>query len=99
MKQIEKIIEKLKELKPLLEKDYQVTEIGVFGSYARDEQTENSDIDILVSFAENAQVGLLKFCGMQIFLSELFQKKVDLVSKRGIKPALKKYILNEVIYV
>jgi hypothetical protein len=99
MREIDKIIEKLKELKPILEKDYDVSEIGVFGSYVRDEQTENSDIDILVSFDQNACVGLIKFCGMQIFLSDIFKKKVDLVSKRGIKPALEKYILNEVIYV
>lgn len=92
-------MEKLKELKPELEKEYFVEELGVFGSYARNEQTENSDIDILVSFDQEATVGLLKFCGLQIFLSKIFNKKIDLVSKRGIHPALENAILSEVIYV
>lgn len=99
MNDIQKIIEKLKELKPDLEKEYFVEELGVFGSYARNEQTENSDIDVLVSFDQTATVGLLKFCGLQIFLSKIFNKKIDLVSKRGIHPALKNNILSEVIYV
>jgi len=99
MKDVDRIIEKLKELKPTLETDYEVTEVGIFGSYVRDEQTENSDIDILIELKENHSVGLIKFCGLKDFLSEIFGKKVDLVTKKGIKPALKKYILNEVIYV
>jgi uncharacterized protein len=98
MKEFEKIIEKLKELKPYLEKEYSVEEIGVFGSYVRDEQREDSDIDVLVSFDNNARVGLLKFSGMQIFLSGIFNRKIDLVSRRGIHPALKKFILGEVKY-
>jgi len=99
MKEIEIIIEKLRELKPTLETKYEVAEVGVFGSYARDEQTENSDIDILVELKENHSVGLIKFCGLKNFLSSILGKEVDLVTKKGIKPALKKYILNEVIYV
>ncbi len=99
MNELEKIIEKLKELKPGLEKDYSVEELGVFGSYARNEQTENSDLDILVGLKRGHSVGVIKFCGLQSFLSKIFNKKIDLVSKRGIHPAIKKYILDEVIYV
>ena len=99
MQKKEQIIKKLKELKPYLEKEYSVEEIGVFGSYARNEQTEESDIDILVALKQGHSVGLIEFCGMQIFLSEIFNKKIDLVSKRGIHPALEKYILNEVVYI
>ena len=99
MKKVNEILEELRELKPYLEKEYSVEEIGVFGSYVRNEQTEDSDIDILVGFYQNHTVGLLKFCGLQIFLSDKFNKKVDLVSKRGIHRALKKYILGEVIYI
>ncbi len=99
MKDLQEVIQKLKELKPDLEKEYFVEELGVFGSYARNEQTETSDIDVLVSFDQNATVGLLKFSGLQLFLSKIFNKKIDLVSKRGIHPALEKDILNEVIYV
>ncbi len=99
MNELEDIILKLKELKPELEKDYSVEEIGVFGSYARNEQTENSDLDILVGLKRGHSVGVIKFCGLKNFLAQILNKKIDLVSKRGIHPAIKKYILNEVIYV
>jgi len=99
MKEVDKIIQKLKEFKPILEKEYEVSEVGIFGSYVREEQTENSDIDILVELRKNHSVGLIEFCGLKDFLSKMLGKKVDLVTKNGIKPALKKYILNEVIYV
>ncbi|OGI01348.1 MAG: hypothetical protein A2Y25_02510 [Candidatus Melainabacteria bacterium GWF2_37_15] len=99
MSELENIIEKLKEVKPILEKEYSVEELGVFGSYARNEQTENSDIDVLVTLKRGHSVGVIKFCGMQMFLSKIFNKKIDLVSKKGIHPALEKYILSEVIYV
>ncbi|MFH0702055.1 MAG: nucleotidyltransferase family protein [bacterium] len=99
MKEREKIIQKLKELKPDIEKKYKITEIGIFGSYVREEQNENSDVDILVAFTEDANMSLFKFCSFESWLSEILGKKVDLVIKSGIKPALKKYILNEVIYI
>ncbi|OGH99958.1 MAG: hypothetical protein A2Y25_02435 [Candidatus Melainabacteria bacterium GWF2_37_15] len=93
------IIEKLRELKPYLEKEYSVEEIGVFGSYARGEQREDSDIDVLVSLKRGHSVGLIEFCGLKEYLSEILHKNVDLITKKGIKPALKKYILGEVIYI
>ena len=99
MKEIDRIIEKLKEVKPVLEQEYEVSEVGIFGSYVRDEQTENSDIDILINLKEGHSVGLIKFCGLKEFLAKVFGKRVDLITKKGIKPALKKYILSEVIYV
>lgn len=99
MSELEQIIQKLKEIKPELEKDYSVEELGVFGSYARNEQTEKSDLDILVGLRRGHSVGVIKFCGLQNLLSRIFDKKIDLVSKKGIHPAIKNYILSEVIYV
>ena len=72
-------------------------EIGVFGSVARGDETEKSDIDILVSF--NMPIGFFDFIRLEDFLSKLLGAKVDLVCKRALKPVIKDDILKEVIYV
>ncbi|MCD4794746.1 MAG: nucleotidyltransferase family protein [Bacteroidales bacterium] len=87
---------KLRKLKPLLNKQYFVYKIGYFGSYARNEQNEDSDIDILVYFR--------KPIGWEFFdLHELLEKeleiKVDLVSEKALKEQLRQIILNIVIYI
>lgn len=97
MKEIEKIIEKLKEIKPELEQSYFVKEIGVFGSYVRDEQTDNSDIDILIDY--NRGMTLFTLVDLQDFLEKIFNKKVDIVFKTSLRPRIGKHILAEVIYI
>ena len=99
MKHLNEIVENLKELKPEIEKRYQITEIGVFGSYARNEQTKNSDLDILVSISDSSRLSLLGFCKVKNWLSELLGVKVDLVMKSSLKPNIGKRILSEVIYL
>ena len=61
MKSIAQIRKKIEALKPDLEEKFQVETIGVFGSYSRGEQTKKSDVDILVEFAKDAHIGLLKY--------------------------------------
>lgn len=68
-----------------------------FGSFARGEETEKSDLDILVEFDE--PVGFFEFIRLEKFLSDVFNRKVDLVAKNAIKPAIKERVLNETIYV
>lgn len=97
MTEVEKIIEKLKEIKPELEKSYFVREIGVFGSYVRNEQTENSDIDILIDY--NKGMTLFDVVDLQNFLENMFKKKVDVVFKKSLRPRIGKRILSEVIYI
>lgn len=99
MQDLNGIIEKLKEIKPVLESEYEVEEVGVFGSYVRGEQKETSDVDILVSLRQGHSIGLIEFCGLKELLSEILGIPVDLITKKGIKPALKKYILGEVVYL
>ena len=99
MKSIAQIRKKIEALKPNLEEKFQVETIGVFGSYSRGEQTKKSDVDILVEFAKDAHIGLLKYVELEIFLSEQLGIKVDLVAKGGLKPSLKDAILSEVVYV
>jgi uncharacterized protein len=99
MKSIKHIRKRLEDLKPILEERFQVETIGVFGSYIRGEQTEKSDVDVLVEFKKDAHIGLLKYVELEIFLSEQLGVKVDLVAKGGLKPSLKERILSEVVYV
>ncbi|MBI5885171.1 MAG: nucleotidyltransferase family protein [Deltaproteobacteria bacterium] len=99
MKNINEIIEILKADKPELIKRYGVKEIGVFGSYVRDEAGAQSDLDILVEFDANADIGLLKFVNMENHLSDILSVKVDLVMKSALKPMIGKRILEEVIYL
>jgi uncharacterized protein len=80
-----------------LRKKYKVKEIGIFGAYVRQEQTKNSDVDVLVSFYET--IDLFTFVELENYLSDILGVKVDLVMKEGIKPRLKERILNEAVYV
>jgi len=94
---IDRIIMILRENKPVLEEKYKVKTLGVFGSYVRGEQKEGSDLDILVEFQE--PVGLFKFMELEEFLEKNTGVKVDLVSRKALKPRIGKYILEEVINV
>ncbi len=96
MKTKRDIENKLKELKPILRQKYYVDKIGVFGSFSRNEQKKNSDVDILVSFRK--PVGW-DFFDLQDFLEKELDLKVDLVSDKGLKKQLKKAILNSVEYI
>ncbi len=81
----------------LLKEKYNVQELGVFGSIARGDNTQASDIDILVEFSQ--PIGFFKFIELENYLSNILEKKVDLVTKKALKDAIKDNILKEVIYV
>lgn len=86
----------LKKYKISLTKKYHIKELGVFGSYSRNDQNENSDIDILVEF--ESPIGL-DFVSLAEDLEKILNKKVDLVSKGAIKPRLWEYIKKDLTYV
>ena len=97
---LETIKRKIALNKPYLLKTYGVTEIGVFGSFARGDQNADSDIDISVELNHNkVPVGLFEFAGMQFYLEDLLGRKVDLVTKGGIKPLIKDRILSQLVIV
>ncbi|QWR77126.1 nucleotidyltransferase family protein [Candidatus Magnetomonas plexicatena] len=77
---------------------YQVRSIALFGSYVRDEQRDNSDIDFLVEFNEGAK-NFDNFMDLKFFLEDLFGRKVDLVTVQALRPQLKESILREITYV
>jgi len=97
MKDFYKIKETLALHKRELRDRFKVKGIGVFGSYVKKQQKEGSDIDILVEFEE--PVGMFEFIALEDYLSELLGVKVDLVSRKALKPRIGERILKEVIYV
>jgi len=90
------IKEKLKNNKAKLSSKYGLSYIAIFGSYGRGQQTNDSDVDILVDF--DKPIGI-EFIDLAYELEEILKVKVDLVSKNGIKPNYFKNIENELIYV
>jgi predicted nucleotidyltransferase len=96
-KKLKKIEKLLKENKLLLTKQFKVKEIGIFGSVVRGEDKERSDVDILVEFEE--PIGFFKFLELEEYLSDLIGRKVDLVSKKALKPRIGKHILKEVAFL
>lgn len=97
MKKIGKIKQILAQHKQELENRFNVKEIGVFGSYVRNEQYRKSDLDILVGFKKSP--GLFGFIDLEGYLTDLLKLKVDLVTKNALKPHIGEYILKEVLYI
>jgi predicted nucleotidyltransferase len=87
----------LREHLPELGERYGVKSLGLFGSYVRGEQREDSDLDVLVEF-EYAP-NLVEFVNLEYYLSALLGVKVDLVMKRALKPRIGERILQEVMEV
>jgi len=82
---------------PKLTQKYNISYLGIFGSYIRGEQKEDSDLDILVEFSREPD--LLEFIGLKQELSEALGVEVDLVMKSALKPRIGKRILEEVVQV
>ncbi|RZN65248.1 MAG: nucleotidyltransferase [Candidatus Methanoliparum thermophilum] len=80
-----------------LEERFRVKEIGVFGSYVRDEQKRGSDIDILVEFKEGYKT-FDNYMELKFYLEEILKSEIDLVLKTAIREELKQSILSEVNY-
>jgi predicted nucleotidyltransferase len=90
------ILNKLRDIKPVLHRDFSVKEIGLFGSFADDSHTEDSDIDILVEFEK--PIGW-KYFSLEIYLENIFGRKIDLVTKNALKMQIKEQVLNQVYYI
>jgi predicted nucleotidyltransferase len=91
--QIEHIKNILKTELPNLRAKYHIKSLDIFGSYLRNENNSESDIDILVSFTEVPS--LFKFIELEDYLSNLLGIKVDLVMKSSLKPFIGQKILSE----
>jgi len=80
-----------------LHKKFKVKTLGVFGSYVYGEQRRVSDVNVLVEFEE--PIGLFEFMDLEDYLSQLLGVKVNLVSKKALKPHIGESILKEVIMI
>jgi len=93
----ETVIALIKQNKNKLE-EFGVEEIGLFGSFATGNETEKSDVDILVNLNKNKKT-FRNFLSLNYFLEKLFGTKVDLVTKQSLSPFIGPHILKSTIYV
>ena len=94
-KQLENIKGVLKDLKREIRNKYKAELLGIFGSFARGEQTSESDLDVLVLFDTDAT--LFDFVGLAIFLEEKLGIKVDIVPQDTLRKEIKEKILSDVV--
>lgn len=93
----ENISTRLAQLKPKLEQEYPISELGIFGSYARGEQESDSDLDILVAF--DKPVTLFDLVRLENELAEVLGIEVDLVTKDSLKPRIETRIRDDLVTV
>jgi predicted nucleotidyltransferase len=92
----ELILDFLRQHKQEMQERFGVTKIGLFGSYARGDAREDSDIDVAIELATYSADG---YFGVLHLLEDRFQKRIDLGIESNFKPLLKPYIMKDIIYV
>ncbi|MDZ3837963.1 MAG: nucleotidyltransferase domain-containing protein [Rhodospirillales bacterium] len=95
MKDLTCVLAELRELQPELKKRYPIKAIGVFGSYVRGEQRDDSDLDVLVDLGQG--MTLIDLVGLQLAIGEALGLTVDLAVKDALKPRIEKRILAEAV--
>ena len=93
----EEIKKKVSDKLPFLRQKYNVKRLGLFGSVVRGQQKKGSDVDMLVEFM--SPVGFFDFMRLENSLAEILNRKVDLVSKKALKTAIRDDVLRETLYV
>lgn len=98
MTEISNIKKTINQFRPQLEQ-YGIEKIGIFGSYSRGEQREDSDVDILINLSKPIKIGYLELIALEDLLSESLSTPVDLVVKSSLKESHQEKILKEVQYL
>ena len=80
-----------------LVENYGITSLALFGSVAREEATDTSDVDVLVDFG--APPTFDQYMGLKIFLEDLFQRRVDVVTRRALKERVRPFVEKEAVRV
>ncbi len=93
----QRVLERLSQEQAKLRRDFHVASLALFGSLARDEATERSDIDLLVTFHRPA--GYFALIALQQYLESVLGRNVDIVTPGGLKPGMKERVLMEAIDV
>ena len=96
MQTLAEIKNKLTVLKPILQKKYPLDTIAIFGSYARNEQTEESDVDVMVEFNNKIGIGFITTANE---IEDYLVIETDVLTKKSMKPRFFDLIKNELIYV
>lgn len=91
------ILSILRAKKAELQQKYRISELGIFGSYARGDFNEKSDIDILVDF--DSRIDGFDYIRLAHELEDTFHQKIDMVSRKGIKPQYLPYVEKNLIHV
>lgn len=99
MKTLPEIKQILLDQKPYLAERYGVTVIGVFGSYVRNQQRADSDIDILIELEDPPRISLIGLVELEYYLSDLIGVKADVAIKKNLRKRIGKRILSEVVPV
>ncbi len=87
------VLNLLREHKPVLADRFNVVSLALFGSFARDQATEKSDVDILVRF--NGPATSKSYFGLQFYLEDLLSRPVDLVTDKGLRKEFRPYVERE----
>ncbi len=93
------VLSYLRDNKEYLQKHFYLSKVGIFGSFARDEQKPDSDIDLLIERAPNAKNIFDSDWELQELLKKQFNREVDICTEKYIKPYFRPYILKDAIYV
>lgn len=91
------VLDLLNHRKSDLQHRFQVRDVAVFGSVARDEDSPSSDVDVLVEFSGEANFD--QFMDLTFYLEDLFGRPVDLVTKKALRPELREQVEREAIHV
>jgi predicted nucleotidyltransferase len=95
MKSVDEIRDIIRQHRSVLADKYGIAVMGIFGSYVRNEQKGESNIDLLAEILR--PVSLLELTGAEIYLSDILGAKVDLVPRRSVREELKETILKETV--
>ena len=89
----DEVLDLLRAHKPLLAERFGVTQLALFGSFARDQATDRSDVDILVQFDGPATAK--SYFGVQFYLEDLLSRRVDLVTTKALRNEFRPYVQRE----
>lgn len=91
------LLKRLREHKTTLVQNFGVTELSLFGSFARDQAADDSDVDILVQF--NGPATSKQYFGVQFYIEDLLSRQVDLVTNKALRAEIRPYVERDIINV
>lgn len=93
----DEVLNTLRAHKPALAERFGITELALFGSFARDQANDKSDVDILVRF--DAPATSRSYFGVQFYIEDLLGRPVDLVTDKALRPEIRPYVEREALNV